>query len=140
METTAADAVSDLSKLNLLNELGFNRISLGIQTVKESLLKKMGRGEQKEGIYNRAYANAVQANFEVINLDLMYGLPAQSVADAMTDLERAISLAPEHISWYQLTIEPNTPFHHTPPILPNDDYLWEMQMAGQNLLSEYICG
>ena len=67
------------------------------------------------------------AGFSNINIDLMYGLPGQTVEDALSDLAAAASLEPAHISWYQLTIEPNTVFHAKPPSLPGDDLIWEMQ-------------
>ena len=66
----------------------------------------------------------------------MFGLPNQTIASALSDLETAISLQPEHISWYQLTIEPNTVFYSRPPLLPDNDYPWDMQQAGQALLAE----
>src|SRR5690606_26308373 len=70
-----------------------------------------------------------------INLDLMHGLPQQSINDAMADLQQAIALSPEHLSWYQLTIEQNTAFYSAPPILPEEEILADIQDAGQALLA-----
>ncbi|MNS42564.1 Oxygen-independent coproporphyrinogen-III oxidase 1 [compost metagenome] len=80
---------------------------------------------------------ARQAGFDNFNLDLMHGLPDQSLDDALSDLRQAIALNPTHISWYQLTLEPNTVFWNQPPVLPEDDTLWDIQEAGQALLAEH---
>src|SRR5690606_2347427 len=76
------------------------------------------------------------AGFDNFNLDLMYGLPGQDLAGALADLEQAIALAPAHISHYQLTLEPNTLFHVRPPVLPDDDLIFEMQEACQARLAD----
>jgi len=114
---------------------GVNRLSIGIQSFNDTQLQHLGR------VHGRAEALqalqvARQAGFDNINLDLMHGLPAQSLADAQQDLKQAIALAPEHISWYQLTIEQNTAFYSTPPVLPEEDILADIQDAGQALLAE----
>ena len=80
---------------------------------------------------------ARQAGFDNFNLDLMHGLPDQSLDDALSDLRQAIALKPTHLSWYQLTLEPNTVFWNQPPTLPEDDTLWDIQEAGQALLAEH---
>lgn len=80
---------------------------------------------------------ARQAGFTNFNLDLMHGLPDQSPAQALADLQTAIDLAPSHLSWYQLTMEPNTVFWSKPPVLPEDDVLWDIQEAGQKLLAQH---
>ena len=80
---------------------------------------------------------ARQAGFDNFNLDLMHGLPDQSLDDALSDLRQAIALKPTHLSWYQLTLEPNTVFWNKPPELPEDDTLWDIQEAGQALLAEH---
>ena len=77
------------------------------------------------------------AGFDNINVDLMFGLPSQTIDDALADLNMGIDLNPKHISWYQLTIEPNTVFYSKKPQLPNDDYIWEVQKQGQQLLCEH---
>ena len=74
-------------------------------------------------------------NLKSFNLDLMHGLPEQSIADALFDLTQAITLNPPHLSWYQLTIEPNTAFASKPPVLPQDDILWDIQEQGHALLT-----
>ena len=83
-----------------------------------------------------AVENARTAGFQRINLDLMFGLPGQTPAQALSDLRCAIELATEHLSYYQLTLEPNTPFHRQPPRLPDDERVWEIQQAGHALLAE----
>ena len=118
-------------------EAGVNRLSIGVQSFNDQNLKTLGRvhdGEQAA----RAFAIARRAGFDNINLDLMFGLPAQSPAAASADLEQAIALGPEHISLYQLTLEPNTLFHHQPPAdMPDDDLCWEQQNACQALLARH---
>ena len=83
-----------------------------------------------------AIESARRAGFENINLDLMFGLPAQTTAQALLDLRTAIELQPTHLSWYELTIEPNTLFYRHPPVRPDDELLWEMQTAGRVLLND----
>lgn len=125
----------DLSRFLGFHDAGINRLSIGIQSFDDNNLKNLQR------IHNgadacRAVEAAFAAGFDNINLDLMFGLPGQSIANALADLKRACDFQVPHLSWYQLTIEPNTLFHHRPPPnLPEDDNLWEMQQQGQNLLS-----
>ena len=114
--------------------LGVNRLSIGIQSFADEQLHALGR------IHSGAEAaHAVQmarrAGFDNFNLDLMHGLPDQDVAGALADLHQAIELGPTHLSWYQLTIEPNTLFWSQPPEIPEDDILWDIQEAGQALLA-----
>lgn len=114
---------------------GINRLSIGVQSLQNSKLAALGRIHDK----NRALSAIEQAQnsgFDNFNLDLMYGLPGQSLDDAMEDLETALQYHPPHLSWYQLTIEPNTFFYHQPPILPQDDTIWEIQQAGIALLAK----
>ncbi len=113
--------------------LGINRLSLGIQSLQDSQLKKLGRIHDREAAI-RAVKTAQDGGFENLNLDLMYGLPQQNQAEALNDLEAALALGSAHLSWYQLTIEPNTAFYHTRPPLPADELIWEMQTEGQSLL------
>ena len=113
--------------------LGVNRLSTGVQSFNDARLAAIGRihdGNEAQA----AVEIAIGAGFSNINIDLMYGLPGQTVEDALSDLAAAVSLAPAHISWYQLTIEPNTVFHAKPPSLPGDDLIWEMQNHGQDYL------
>jgi putative oxygen-independent coproporphyrinogen III oxidase len=118
-------------------EAGVNRLSIGVQSFNDQHLKTLGRvhdGEQAA----RAFAIARRAGFDNINLDLMFGLPAQNLAAASADLEQAIALGPEHISLYQLTLEPNTLFHQQPPAkMPDDDLCWEQQNACQAMLARH---
>ena len=115
---------------------GISRLSIGIQSFNEQHLQALGRIHGRpEAI--RAAQSASQAGFANFNLDLMYGLPEQTPAQALDDLRTAIELAPSHISYYQLTLEPNTLFHRYPPPLPDDDVLWDMQERAQALLAEH---
>ncbi|GGB97509.1 YggW family oxidoreductase [Marinobacterium zhoushanense] len=113
---------------------GVNRLSIGIQSFDDAALKALGRIHCADEAI--AAAGAARELFPELNLDLMHGLPGQSPEDALADLAQAIALAPDHISWYQLTIEPNTEFHARPPQLPMDEALWEIQERGQQLLAD----
>ncbi|MCK9816071.1 radical SAM family heme chaperone HemW [Pseudomonas sp. MAFF 302046] len=123
-------------KFTAYRALGINRLSIGIQSFQEQKLKALGRIHNgAEAI--RAADMARQAGFDNFNLDLMHGLPDQSLEDALGDLRQAIAMRPTHLSWYQLTLEPNTVFWNQPPVLPEDDTLWDIQEAGQALLAEH---
>ncbi len=113
---------------------GVNRLSIGIQSFSDAQLKALGRIHNADEAY-RAVASARAIGFDNINLDLMHGLPQQDLAGALLDLDTALSLQPDHLSWYQLTIEPNTEFNARPPNLPVDEVLWEIQEHGQNKLA-----
>lgn len=117
-------------------KLGINRLSIGIQSFQQEKLEALGRIHNGDEAV-RAAGMARQAGFDNFNLDLMHGLPDQSLDDALSDLRQAIELRPTHISWYQLTLEPNTVFWNQPPALPEDDTLWDIQEAGQALLAEH---
>lgn len=112
---------------------GINRLSIGIQSYNAAHLKVLGRVHDSAEALNAA-AIAKQAGFDNFNLDLMFGLPEQTIDEALSDLQTAIDCAPSHLSWYQLTLEPNTLFHHQQPTLPDHEDLWDMQNAGQALL------
>ena len=123
----------DHARFKGFREAGINRLSIGIQSFQPDLLKKIGRiHSDTEAI--TAVEAAHQAGFKNFNLDLMFGLPGQTQKQALQDLQMARDLQPAHISWYELTIEPNTWFHRHPPQRPDDDTLWEMQQAGRTLL------
>lgn len=125
---------ADIEHFRAYRECGVNRLSIGVQSFNDRHLKILGRVHNAE-LAIQAFDSARQAGFDNINLDIMYGLPAQSVKQALSDLRQAIDLRPEHISHYQLTIEPNTLFqHHTPAQMPDDDLAWEQQLACQALL------
>jgi oxygen-independent coproporphyrinogen-3 oxidase len=113
---------------------GINRLSLGAQSFNEDSLRRLGRIHGRHEILT-AWRDAEKAGFDSINLDLMYALPGQSLDMAMSDLQRAITLSPQHLSWYQLTLEPNTVFHaRPPPDLPDEDASWEIEQRGYELL------
>ncbi|HYG13399.1 MAG TPA: radical SAM family heme chaperone HemW, partial [Methylophilaceae bacterium] len=109
----------DVAHFQGYREAGVNRVSLGIQSFDNRHLQALGRiHDSAQAI---AAAEIALATFDAVNLDLMYALPGQSRDDALTDLRQAIALGPAHLSCYHLTLEPNTPFHRTPPSLPDDD-------------------
>ena len=124
----------DAERFRGFRAAGVNRLSIGIQSFQPELLTRIGRIHgQEEAI--AAVGAARAAGFENINLDLMFGLPGQTMDQALEDIATAIALAPEHISFYQLTIEPNTWFHRYPPELPEDDAMSEMQTRCQERLA-----
>ncbi|MDQ7730463.1 radical SAM family heme chaperone HemW [Halomonas sp. SpR8] len=116
-------------------EAGINRLSLGIQSFQPAQLHALGRIHSGQEAVT-AITQARQAGFTNINVDLMHGLPEQTPQLAMDDIEQALALAPEHLSWYQLTLEPNTAFHSHPPILPEEESLWDIQDSGHQLLEQ----
>jgi len=113
---------------------GVNRLSIGVQSFADDMLARIGRIHGGAEAVRAAEA-AHAAGFDNFNLDLMFGLPGQDLDGALADLRQAIALAPTHLSWYQLTLEPNTAFHHAPPVLPDDDLRYDMQVRGQSLLA-----
>lgn len=131
LETNPGTAEYD--NLEGYRSAGVNRVSFGIQSFNDPHLQRLGR-IHNSGEALAAFAAARRAGFDNINLDLMHGLPEQTVTEAGADLQQAIALQPEHISWYQLTIEPNTVFYSRPPPLPEDEILSDIQDAGQALL------
>lgn len=116
--------------------LGINRLSLGVQSFQDDKLRLLGRIHDSQEA-ECAIETAKQAGFDNFNIDLMFGLPTQTLSDALHDLTKAISHQPTHLSWYQLTIEPNTHFAKFPPSLPLDDHIFEMQVKGQELLQSH---
>lgn len=112
---------------------GINRLSLGVQTFDDALLQTLGRVHGSEEA-RQAIQRAKADGFSRLNVDLMHGLPNQTVEQALLDLQTAIDCGASHISWYQLTIEPNTVFFRTQPVLPDEDRLAEIQAAGEALL------
>ena len=114
-------------------EAGVNRLSIGVQSFDDRCLRRIGRAHGREDAC-AAIGFARQAGFSRVNLDLMYGLPNQQVDQVRADLERALEFEPEHLSWYQLTLEPGTPFAAKPPPLPDEDRLWEMYVEGTGML------
>jgi len=115
---------------------GVNRLSVGAQSFSAAALAALGRIHGVDDV-RRTVGDARDAGFDNINIDIMYGLPGQDIAAAMEDIEQTASLAPEHLSWYQLTLEPNTVFHARPPRdLPDADALFEIQERGAQRLEE----
>ena len=113
---------------------GINRLSIGAQSFSDRSLRTLGRVHRADEI-ETAFKGARQAGFQRINLDLMYALPGQSADDAVLDLAQAISLSPEPISWYPLTIEPNTYFHRFPPEAPSEHLVEEIMQRGLTTLT-----
>ena len=127
------------AKFREFNALGINRLSIGIQSFNDGLLTKLGRVHSgKEAI--KAVEIAHDAGFTNFNLDLMFGLPGAIPGDSEHDVATAIDLDPTHISFYQLTLEPNTWFHKFPPKLPDDEFIFTTQQNCQRLLAENSYG
>ena len=113
---------------------GVNRFSIGIQSFQARHLTALGRiHDPAQALF--AITQAEQSGVKSFNVDLMHGLPDQTLQNALDDLSQAINQQPKHLSWYQLTIEPNTPFYSRPPELPDDDILWDIQAEGHKLLA-----
>ncbi len=121
-------------KFSEYRAIGINRLSLGIQSFNSDHLQRLGRIHDAKQAHH-AIEQVHQAGFTHFNLDLMYGLPEQTLTEALEDLHQAIAHQPNHLSWYQLTIEPNTLFHKTQPKLPDDDLSATIEDAGLALLN-----
>ena len=125
----------DQERFKGFREAGINRLSIGVQSFQANLLRKIGRIH--DDLEARVAIDAAhRAGFDNVNLDLMFGLPGQTTDQALADLQTAMALQPAHISWYELTIEPNTWFHRHPPEQPDDNLLLTMQEAGRELLEK----
>ncbi|MCR4346310.1 MAG: radical SAM family heme chaperone HemW [Sulfuricaulis sp.] len=124
----------DTERFKGFRAAGINRLSIGVQSFEPEKLKALGRIHGREEAL-RAAESARAAGFDNFNLDLMFGLPGQTVEQALADIRTAIQLYPTHLSAYQLTIEPNTLFHSRPPTLPDDDSTWDMQSRLQTELA-----
>lgn len=114
---------------------GVNRLSIGVQSFHPQQLQALGRIHDDQQAHN-AIVQAHDAGLHSFNIDIMHGLPEQTVVNGLHDLRQAIAHQSKHISWYQLTIEPNTSFHSKPPQLPDDDTLWDIQEQGEVLLAQ----
>jgi oxygen-independent coproporphyrinogen-3 oxidase len=125
---------AEAKKFKDYRQIGINRLSIGVQSFNDEKLNSLGRIHTSREAVN-AVAMAREAGFDNINLDLMFGLPKQNPNDAIRDLLAAIEQGPDHISRYQLTIEPNTLFYSHPPDLPDEDQSWTMQQQGLDLLN-----
>lgn len=116
-------------------QAGINRISIGVQSFHAKQLQRLGR-IHNPGDAIRAVKTAQDAGFDNINIDLMFGLPEQTKTQALTDIEQGIALNTEHLSYYQLTLEPNTPFAHRPPILPDEEQIDNrFELAAKQLIA-----
>ena len=116
-------------------QAGVNRVSLGIQSFDDRYLNAIGRIHDKGQAL--AAAELALKTFDRVNLDVMYALPNQSLEDALRDAKQACALEPSHLSFYHLTLEPNTPFHRTPPSLPDEDASASMQEKIEEVLAEH---
>ncbi|MEX0446510.1 radical SAM family heme chaperone HemW [Xenorhabdus sp. SGI246] len=124
----------EADRFSAYQQAGINRISIGVQSFGSDKLIRLGRIHGPEEA-KRAARLADGLGLRSFNLDLMHGLPNQTLDEALNDLRQAIELSPPHLSWYQLTIEPNTSFGSRPPILPDDDALWDIFSQGHQLLT-----
>lgn len=125
----------EVDKFKAFKDIGINRLSIGVQSFKDRHLKALGRIHSAQEA-SKACTEAAKI-FDNFNIDLMYGLEGQSIDDCLQDLNQAIDLNPQHVSFYQLTIEPNTLFAKFPPILPEDDDIWKMGEQGVVLLEQH---
>ncbi|MCC8374750.1 MULTISPECIES: radical SAM family heme chaperone HemW [Photorhabdus] len=124
----------EIDRFSGYQQAGINRISIGVQSFSPDKLVRLGRIHGPDEA-KRAARLAASLGLRSFNLDLMHGLPNQSLDEALNDLRQAIALSPPHLSWYQLTIEPNTSFGSRPPVLPDDDALWDIFSQGHQLLT-----
>jgi oxygen-independent coproporphyrinogen-3 oxidase len=131
----ANPGTAEQQKFADFNAAGVNRLSIGVQSFNNDHLSALGRIHDGDNAL-RAIEMAQICGFERFNIDLMHGLPNQTRVQAISDLETAINTGANHISWYQLTIEPNTAFYSKPPILPIEDQLADIQDLGQQTLAK----
>ena len=130
----ANPGASDAARFAAYRRAGVTRLSIGVQSFRTTQLRALGRVHDEHDA-ERAVRAAHAAGFDNVNVDLMYGLPGDSVAGAIGDVERAVALEPSHVSWYQLTLEPHTAFHRRPPPLPPEDVLLEIETRARALLA-----
>lgn len=123
-------------RFEAFREAGINRLSIGVQSFNPEHLKVLGRIHDSQAAHN-AITAARQAGFDNFNIDLMHGLPGQTPEQALDDLAQALSYQPPHLSWYQLTVEPNTEFYSQPPELPDEDRLWDIYSQGGDYLRSH---
>lgn len=125
----------EVDKFSEYRNVGINRLSIGVQSFNDEKLKFLGRiHSSKEA--QEAILKAQDVGYDNLNIDLMYGLKDQSIDECMNDVMTAISLNPSHISFYQLTLEPNTLFSKFPPNLPSDEDIWRIGERGAELLNQ----
>ncbi len=134
LEANPASSQNDY--FSALSQTPVNRVSLGVQSFQNEKLGRLGR------LHSSAQAQQalvdLRKHFTNFNIDLMFGLTQQSVDDALFDLNTALSFFPKHLSWYQLTIEPNTVFYRNKPVLPDEDIIFEIQEAGRSMLEKNV--
>jgi oxygen-independent coproporphyrinogen-3 oxidase len=125
----------DIANFIGYSQAGVNRLSLGVQSFNANHLKALGRIHDDQQAISAA--ELALTTFEHVNFDVMYALPNQTLANALQDARQAVTLNPDHLSFYHLTLEPNTPFYHTPPSLPDDDTSAEMQIEIEAFLAQH---
>ncbi|HET8850545.1 MAG TPA: radical SAM family heme chaperone HemW [Marinobacter sp.] len=123
----------EAGRFEAFRQAGINRLSIGVQSFNPDHLQVLGRIHDT-GQAHKAIETARKAGFDNLNIDLMHGLPGQTPEQAIADLNAALAHQTPHLSWYQLTIEPNTEFYSRPPSLPDDDRLWEIYRQGGDRL------
>ena len=123
------------SRFQAYRDAGANRLSIGVQSFNDKQLTALGRIHGRQEAIQACHS-AAAAGFDHFNIDLMHGLPDQSAEAALSDVETALSLSPTHVSYYQLTIEPNTLFAAKPPVLPDEELLWTIQQQGKQALTD----
>lgn len=126
----------EAGKFREFRALGINRLSVGVQSFNDALLSRLGRVHSAQEAVH-AIETARQVGFDNLNIDLMFGLPQATLSCSQKDVQTAIGLEPAHISFYQLTLEPNTYFYQFPPPLPDDDAIFHIQKSGQRLLADH---
>lgn len=131
----ANPGTAEAERFRDFRSVGINRLSIGVQSFDDLQLQKLGRIHDSADA-RRAVELAVKAGFDNFNIDLMYGLPGQNSAGAVRDLLSAIELCPTHLSWYELTIEPNTVFYRQPPLRPDHDAMVAMEESGLEVLAK----
>jgi len=130
----ANPGTTDAARFAAYRQVGVNRLSIGAQSLSARHLERIARIHRPEDVRS-AVDQARRAGFENLNLDLMYGLPEQSLVQASRDLKETLALEPEHIAYYQLSMEPDTAFHRAPPPVPDEDLIADMQLQGTAILA-----
>lgn len=125
----------EAGRFDAFRAAGINRLSIGVQSFNPDHLKTLGRIHDADAAH-RAIRAARRAGFDNFNIDLMHGLPGQTPGQALEDIQTALDYKPPHLSWYQLTLEPNTEFYSRPPELPDDDHLWDIYRRGSDYLHQ----
>ncbi|MBL4743731.1 MAG: radical SAM family heme chaperone HemW [Cycloclasticus sp.] len=133
----ANPGTAEAEKFYAFRDIGINRLSIGVQSFNDRHLKILGRIHNSDQAHQAIFM-AKDAGFKRINLDLMYGLPEQTIEEATSDVEQALAYQTGHLSHYQLTLEKNTLFHKYPPTLPDEELLWEIQTACQQLIAQQL--